>query len=416
VRSLNATIVAGAAMLFAALSADSLATDHSAMMRLTIDGMIASQTNEGLFPYGFDFLADKPLEPDHMSASNLIRQAGSVSVLAAYYRHTHDARLRDPIRRALTALGSHSLSIGKSRAQYWIERTHVLSLPVFRWKLRSALGRFDLLYEKAGAGKVLSPSGDYGQALTGTGALALLAELHYASAEGDDRFAELRSALLEGLLMLRIPGAGFRASPTSIDEADYYNGEAWLAIAVYSDLHRDDARTAAELADLDGALIERYTRSPSRNFFHWGAMAAAQRYATTGDQRFLGFIRGQADRFVTRIEQSLGPETNHCATMEGVAAALAALNRAGEGRTERARSLRRWLAEEAARLPALQIQPGQTGMALGGSAQLVAPRMAEFPGSFLQGSYHPSTRVDNGQHCVSAMLMIDRGRLLLAPE
>ena len=26
------------------------------------------------------------------------------------------------------------------------------------------------------------------------------------------------------------------------------------------------------------------------------------------------------------------------------------------------------------------------------------------------------TRVDNGQHCLSAMLMIDDGRLLLAPE
>jgi hypothetical protein len=166
------------------------------------------------------------------------------------------------------------------------------------------------------------------------------------------------------------------------------------------------------LDDLDRTLIERYTRAPSRNFFHWGAMAAAQRFATTGETRFVEFLRGQADRFVGRFRESLSASGNHCATMEGVAAILTVFNRAGDGGTERARSLRTWLAEEAARLPALQIQRGQAGMALGGHAQLSAPRMADFPGAFLQGMYQPSIRVDIGQHCVSAMLMIDRGRLL----
>jgi hypothetical protein len=406
-------LLTGAAILFAALPVAAFAGDLAATMRLAVDGLVASQTEEGLFRYGFDFLADKPLEADRMSAANLIRQAGTVSVLAAYYRQTQDARLLDPVRRALTALGGHSLPFGKSRAQYWIERTHLLSLPFGRWKLQSALDRLGLLYESTGAGKVVSPSADYGEALTGAAALALLAELHYAAAAGDERFADLRLAWLDGLLMLRVPGGAFRATPTSIDDSDYFNGEAWLALAVYADLRRSDARTGAELDDLDQALIERYTLAPSRNFFHWGAMAAAQRFATTGSPRFSDFVRAQADWFIARLRTALDPDSNHCATMEGVAAALATLNRAGEGETARAQSLRTWLAEEAARLPALQIQLGQTRMALGGQAQLTAPRMIEFPGAFLRGWYLPSVRVDLNQHCVSAMLMIDRDRLLL---
>jgi hypothetical protein len=111
------------AMPFA--SAASAATDYSGTMRSTVDGWVASQTPEGLFPYGFDFLADRPIEPDRMSPSNLIRQAGSTYALALYYQYTRDARLQAPIQRARSAFGRHSLPIGKSQVQRWVERTHV---------------------------------------------------------------------------------------------------------------------------------------------------------------------------------------------------------------------------------------------------------------------------------------------------
>jgi hypothetical protein len=53
---------------------------------------------------------------------------------------------------------------------------------------------------------------------------------------------------------------------------------------------------------------------------------------------------------------------------------------------------------------------------LGGEARLRAPRMAEFPGAFLAGLYQPSTRVDAAQHCLSAMIMVERDRLQLPPK
>ncbi|MGE5089343.1 MAG: hypothetical protein ACM3QY_09490, partial [Candidatus Levyibacteriota bacterium] len=88
------------------------AVDYAALMRATVDGLIASQQPDGLFPYGFDFLADQPLEPGRLSPENLIRQAGTASALAEYYLRTHDPRLRQPLARLLEAFGRHSLPIG----------------------------------------------------------------------------------------------------------------------------------------------------------------------------------------------------------------------------------------------------------------------------------------------------------------
>jgi hypothetical protein len=97
--------------------------------------------------------------------------------------------------------------------------------------------------------------------------------------------------------------------------------------------------------------------------------------------------------------------------MEGLAATLAALKASGENGTDRVRELHAWLSDEIVKLPRLQIQPGQQGLALGGEAYLRARRMAEYAGAFLAGVYEPLTRVDAAGHCLSAMVIIERDRL-----
>ena len=88
-----------------------------------------------------------------------------------------------------------------------------------------------------------------------------------------------------------------------------------------------------------------------------------------------------------------------------------ALKASGEKDTDRVREMHDWLSGEIAKLPKLQIQPGQQGMALGGEAYLRAPRMADYAGEFLGGVYEPMTRVDAAGHCLSAMVIIERDRL-----
>ncbi len=382
-------------------------------MRRSVDAWVSSQSSDGSLPYGFDFLADKSTGIENNPWAYIVRQAGSFWVLAEYYRYTRDASLREPIRRALAGLEQRSLPIGKRPIQAWIEATRLLSLPVGRWKLKLALDRLGLLYRDSGPGKVVSPDGRYSSALAGGVALSLLAQLTYASASGDEEFAGLGSSWLAGLLGLRLPGGGFRDTPSSIDDSDYANGEGWFALAVYGDLHRDDANVAGVLADLDDVMLRRYSDRPNRMFFHWGAMAAEQRHKTTGAPRFLRFLRHQAEVFFARFQPRVDPVANNCTDMEGLAAILAAMNRSGEGGADADR-IRARLASETEKLSRLQIQPGQTGLTFAGDARLVAPRMAAFGGAFLVGLETPTIQVDAAAHCLSALIRIERDALLPA--
>ena len=338
------------------------------------------------------------------------RQAGSFYMWARYYEYSADSRQHEPIRRGLAALGARSLPISKSRVQEWVEATRILSLPILRWKLQRALRRFGLLYRPAGSAKVVSPDGGYVIAQAGATAVALLAELSFSRASGDNQFAHLRSAWFGGLLSLRIPGAGFKQTPDSLDESDFSNGEAWLAIAMYCERYPDE-KCATVLSDLDGVMLNRYSRRPTTAFYHWGATAAAQRFNATRELRFVKFLEQQATFFL-KYAQRLNPDDNNCAGMEGVAATLSALRQAGEENGALAIELRTWLSKEADKLSRLQIQAGQKTLRLGGDAHLVAPRLSEFSGAFLMGLYDPSTRVDAAAHCLSAMIMIERGALL----
>jgi hypothetical protein len=177
-------------------------------------------------------------------------------------------------------------------------------------------------------------------------------------------------------------------------------------------MHPDDLRAMNALSDLDDTLIRRYSENPSVMFLGWGGMAAAQRYRTTHDPKFLAFLRQLSDEFVERFQSRLRAEGNNCAAMEGIASMVAALQHSGEKNTDRMRFMLDWLSSEVAKLEKLQIKPGQQRLPLGGSAYLAAPRMAEYAGGFLAGIYEPLTRVDAAGHCLSAMVIIERNQLL----
>lgn len=379
---------------------------RDAMMRDIVDAWMVTQDADGFLPYGFDFLTGRRTD-DPKSGGYMIRQAGALWGWARYYGYSGDARYREPIRRGLAALAQHSLPIGKSRAQAWLEQTRVLWLPAGRLTLKSALRSLGLLYDATGAGKVVSANGDYATAWSGTTALALLVELEYRRVTHDDRFAPFRTAWRDGLLALRIPGGGFRESPTSIDDSDFFNGEAWLALAVYADTERNDRVVIDMLADLDARLMRRYAEHPSSTFYQWGAMAAAQRWRTTGDPQFLDYLKQQAEVFTERFGRQIDEDDNACAPMEGLAVTQGAFVESGEGSSALAQRVVALLDREAAKLPSLQIQRGQTQMKLGGEAILTAPHLAEFAGSFLWTRKRPETRVDFAQHCLSALMMIE---------
>ena len=405
-----------AAVLATATASQSLAadapasTERQAIMRLVAESWRDAQRADGFLPYGYDFLADRATD-DPASAEYIVRQAGALYAWAEYYAFSRDERYRESLQRGIEALAKRSIPIGKSRTQRWLEATRILSVPAGRLTLRATLERSGLLYRRTGPGKLVSADGQYGGAWAGATALALLAELAYSQASGDDQFADLRSAWLQGLLALHVPGGGFRELPTSIDDADYANGEAWLALAAYADAHRNDASLARALADVDRRLMERYAERPRPSFYAWGAMAAARRWKTTADARFVAFLKQQGSVFTDRFERELDPDGNHCDAMEGLAATLGVLMRSGDDRSDLAGRVQGLLSRQTVQLPRMQIRREQNRIELGGEAYLASPRLADFAGAFLLGRYEPVTRVDAAQHCLSALMMIDRDGL-----
>ena len=406
----RAAFVAASLMLSAFVHAgEPAAYDRGAMMRAVAENWRASQQPDGLLPYGFDFLDDRP-DDDATSGAYIAREAGAFWVWARYARAVRDERDRDALRRGLEALAARSLPLGKPRGQRFLDGLHVYDAPIGRMTITRGLRRAGLLYVDQGTAKVVSASGRYDDAWTGATALALLTELAYAEATGEGGFASLRNAWRDALLALYVPGRGFRESPTSIDDDDFATAEAWLALAAYAASDPADVRVQHALADLDAALITRFTRHPNTPGFQWSSMAAAQRWATTHDPRFADFLREQSrvlrERFARRIE--VDPFANRCASLEGFAAMRAVLA-ASSAHADDVAALDAILRRELARLPRLQIHAGQTRLLLGGDGYLVAPAMSRFAGAFFCNEYRPYMRIDAAAHCLSALLAIEEG-------
>jgi hypothetical protein len=304
-------------------------------------------------------------------------------------------------------LGALSLPVGKSAPQSAVEATRVLSLPMFRAKLRDGLEDLGLLYQSSGDGALVAYEQGYATAWAGTVSLALLAELHYFRATGDARFASLRERWRRGLAVLRVPGAGFREYPASVDESPYANGEAWLAYAMFVETFPDGGIAAADIRSVDDHMIATYADAFNVGFFHWGAMAASRRFATTKDRRFVDFAQRQA-----QMALKDGPAADHpgnsCGFIEGLAASAATIAQ-GRGDDTLLRTLRARIRADMDKNNAMQIQPGQDRINFSEDSQLLAPRLRDYAGAYLMGRYAPQMRIDMTQHCISAIAEMQRG-------
>lgn len=159
------------------------------------------------------------------------------------------------------------------------------------------------------------------------------------------------------------------------------------------------------LQDVDDSLIGGYAEKYNIDFYQWGTMAAAARYADSKDAKFLNFIKDQTSAF---LDHKRKPDSdNNCASVEGMADALTTLVNAGQGNSDLSGRAREWIMQEMNKAEKLQIQPGQKELVFS-NARLVAPRLEEFAGSFLAGRDNITTQVDFTAHCVSAMIKLQR--------
>jgi hypothetical protein len=353
--------VAAVAVVPVAQSAELDAAEVAYRTNLAARYIASVQQVDGMFGYEYDFVSGKFLDRD-----NIVRQTGAGFGIAEYLKASGDQAFVEPVQRALTAFGSHSIATG--------------------------------------TGKAVSPDAKPANARTGATALALLTELFYFEQTRDNRFADLRQAWLDGLRSMQLESGGFAENPEAKTESPYFNGETWLALAHYVRLFPDDAAARDALARAESYLIGHYTNSPDLAFFHWGMLAAAVRYETTREPRFIEYISMQGWLFVFYLRPDLNPQTNACYSVEGLAAGARALRLADRTNDLAYAPTVDRIERELANAFEMQIMPGQMSMALGGGRYLVDSEMDARAGAFLNGRGKPQTRIDFTQHCLSAMM------------
>lgn len=341
--------------------ADSL--DHR--MDLAVRHLVGAQLDSGYFRYEYDFIKGR-----NSSKNNIVRQAGTAFALAEYHAaHPGEKLAKQSVERALEAFRSRSIA----------------------W----------------GTGQLIAPDGSILKAKAGATALALLSLLLVAGDQPTGQQQRLIDLWLQGLLALQTVEGGFESKPGSGVESPYSNGEIWLVLAHMAERFPNDQHWQSALQRADRYFIEFYSKNPNIGFFHWGVMAASQRYETTGDSRFARFAAAQIHDYITRMRPEINLDSNSCYAVEGLLAGVQAFDRHMGFPTIRDMVMQRAAAEMEKNL-GLQIGESQTRLYFDRDRYLAAADISRQAGAFLNGRYRPRVRIDATQHCLSAMLKMRR--------
>ena len=322
--------------------------------------LVATETAEGRFFYEFDFLRSHFTEDD-----NIVRQTGAGFIVNQFYFLSGKPGFAEPAARSIAYYAAKSVAVGD--------------------------------------GQLPSENGTREGGRAGAAALALLAELFHSRAIGTDFRPDLRRAWLRGLAAQQLPGGAIRQRPQDTEADSYATGETWLALAHYVDLLPGEPEATAMLERLEAGVMAKYLAAPDRMFAHWGLMSAAQRLTTTGEPRYRDFIEAFGSNYVRTMMPSTASGTNTCAALEGLIAAIAALE--AQGGSAIAAEIRTHVE---ARLPAnlaLQLVGDSGRLEFGRDHYYEDPKLKNFAGAFLNGAYVLRTRVDSTQHCLSALLL-----------
>ena len=203
---------------------------------------------------------------------------------------------------------------------------------------------------------------------------------------------------------MQLPTGGIAFYPGSDEDSPYFSGETWLALAHYDRLFPGDPMVAEMLAAAEDYFIRTYLRAFDGAFFHWGMMAAAVRFETTAEQRYLDFVSLQGWQFVVEVRPDFVPESNECYSVEGLAAGARAMWTGGRGSDPGYGAMVDRAERELVKIFALQIMPGQTRIDVGEGRFFYDPGLERMVGAFRNGQRLMRSRIDFTQHCLSAIV------------
>jgi hypothetical protein len=246
----------------------------------------------------------------------------------------------------------------------------------------------------------LAPNGKYyisydlPKSRLGAEAMGLAAVLYFEKAAHKDNYKDLREKLKEGLLACFADKKGFLFNPLSDYTWPYFDGESWYALAIYADMFPEDKSVADIIGKIDDTLMNVYQNRIDAGFTHWGMQAAAQRYLTTHDKKFLDFMW---NIFLLYEQQEPYINAAGCAYLEALGDMAKAFNAAGENNKYN-RIVDRFNLEK--NTPFI-LQVTTKHLANG---KKVAKTREKFIGLFLPDVNESQTTVDVMGHCAVAVL------------
>lgn len=322
-------------------------------MRLAADHLSQIQNEDGSFIYFIDYKNGHKID-----IGNIVRQAGAGYGLAEYYRLTQDPKIAETIQKALKNYAAWS--VGNENAKL-----------------------------------VKGPTDEY-TPRAGTTALALLTALYYQETCGSTAYAHLRDQWKNGLLSLYVPGEGIAIAPDTTRQSPYFDGEGWLALATYHRLFPEDKSVNDVLIPLENYLLSHYAQNYNKSFFHWGTMAASERYRQTQDPKFKEFALAQYNTFMDHLKS----KKVHCYAIEGLGELALSLPPEDATRQEITA-----LIENQIQTRLLDEQFIEKKLRNGAP---VPKNIWPYLGGFQNSTIKTGTRVDDTQHCLSALIKLKK--------
>ena len=154
--------------------------------------------------------------------------------------------------------------------------------------------------------------------------------------------------------------------------------------------------------------MDKYTNEFDIGFFHWGVMAATERYLDTKQIEFIEFSEMLVSNFLQERSQ-VNPNTNSCYMVEGLAAFVLAADRYPEVYTS---DIVDRVTQRVEKEMTKNLRTQITGTTIEFSHSRVESDYLEvFAGGFRNGTYSLRTRIDYSQHCLSALLKLKEVRM-----
>lgn len=351
-------------------------------LSLSVQYMLNQQKPDGFFNYEYNFITG-----NYTNWDNVIHQTRAGYVLAKYYsfliRNNIDPAMapvvRESVAKSLNGYVAASLSHQNMPGQlisFYYNKGGSIMLPPVRSEAASEEQKKQRLNAEVAAT-----------------AFALLTEITYWEATSDATFAPEREKWRDAVAF------HLKERLKHPSEKDFFQPEAWLALAVYNVLFPNDKEINDLLLKTDEAYTGRYRPIRDIRDYSWDMAAAYIRYQKTKNSYLINFAVKQTSLLLDDIYTQHDTTANSCSMAYGLAdASLILAKEPSFSRLEKT-ALGRSQLEYYSSLKYM-ILPEQTWVSLGPGRTLHSQDFKKFAGAYIYGQHSPRTSMELSEMCI----------------